>query len=354
MERILARAPARRPGARPRRRGGVRRAGRGPADLRGQRPAQGPGRARRDRAADARRRQRPLRRRAQRDARACCPRAGPARRRTTRATTSCCSPSSPTSPTSGAAPTSPAPSRSATPTARELVVEGRMHGRVIRETRGSGGFGYDVVFAADEHPGADHRRAVGRPTRTRSPTAAGRCARSRLRWRRLVRRDPAADERAPQRGQHEHQDRVDRRRDRDLGAVEHLHGDEDRQRAVVDADLHRRGDRLVLDDAERPRDDVPDHQADRAEQRGDQADVGEVVADVLALVEQDAEHQDRQDHRRADPHRPVHPPGERRAAGAHEHADADRHQDQHEDLDAPRRAASRPSRPGRSSRSPGW
>ena len=24
---------------------------------------------------------------------------------------------------------------------------------MIRETRGSGGFGYDVVFVADEHPG---------------------------------------------------------------------------------------------------------------------------------------------------------------------------------------------------------
>jgi XTP/dITP diphosphohydrolase len=34
-----------------------------------------------------------------------------------------------------------------------LVVEGRMPGRVVREIRGSGGFGYDVVFEADEHPG---------------------------------------------------------------------------------------------------------------------------------------------------------------------------------------------------------
>jgi XTP/dITP diphosphohydrolase len=33
-----------------------------------------------------------------------------------------------------------------------LVVEGRMEGRIIRETRGSGGFGYDVVFVADEFP----------------------------------------------------------------------------------------------------------------------------------------------------------------------------------------------------------
>jgi len=39
------------------------------------------------------------------------------------------------------------------PTAGELVVEGRMEGRVIRETRGTGGFGYDVLFVADEHPG---------------------------------------------------------------------------------------------------------------------------------------------------------------------------------------------------------
>jgi XTP/dITP diphosphohydrolase len=39
------------------------------------------------------------------------------------------------------------------PDGAELVVEGRMDGRVIRETRGSGGFGYDVVFEADEFPG---------------------------------------------------------------------------------------------------------------------------------------------------------------------------------------------------------
>ena len=35
----------------------------------------------------------------------------------------------------------------------ELVVEGRMPGRVLRETRGSGGFGYDVLFEAEERPG---------------------------------------------------------------------------------------------------------------------------------------------------------------------------------------------------------
>ena len=37
------------------------------------------------------------------------------------------------------------------PDGREHVVEGRMSGRIIRERRGSGGFGYDVVFVADEH-----------------------------------------------------------------------------------------------------------------------------------------------------------------------------------------------------------
>ncbi|MFJ9313922.1 RdgB/HAM1 family non-canonical purine NTP pyrophosphatase [Pimelobacter simplex] len=39
------------------------------------------------------------------------------------------------------------------PDGRELVVEGRMDGRVEREVRGAGGFGYDVLFVADDHPG---------------------------------------------------------------------------------------------------------------------------------------------------------------------------------------------------------
>jgi len=38
------------------------------------------------------------------------------------------------------------------PDGTELVVEGRMDGRIIRGVRGSGGFGYDVLFAAVEHP----------------------------------------------------------------------------------------------------------------------------------------------------------------------------------------------------------
>ena len=39
------------------------------------------------------------------------------------------------------------------PDGRELVSEGRMQGRVIHEVRGSGGFGYDVLFEADDRPG---------------------------------------------------------------------------------------------------------------------------------------------------------------------------------------------------------
>ena len=37
------------------------------------------------------------------------------------------------------------------PDGTEIVVHGRMDGRVLREVRGSGGFGYDVLFAADGH-----------------------------------------------------------------------------------------------------------------------------------------------------------------------------------------------------------
>jgi XTP/dITP diphosphohydrolase len=37
------------------------------------------------------------------------------------------------------------------PDGTEVVVHGEMPGHVIREMRGSGGFGYDVLFVADEH-----------------------------------------------------------------------------------------------------------------------------------------------------------------------------------------------------------
>jgi XTP/dITP diphosphohydrolase len=46
------------------------------------------------------------------------------------------------------------------PDGRERVVEGRMPGRIIREQRGSGGFGYDVLFVADEHAAAADGRGL--------------------------------------------------------------------------------------------------------------------------------------------------------------------------------------------------
>lgn len=39
----------------------------------------------------------------------------------------------------------------ALPTGAERVVEGRVTGRIIREPRGSGGFGYDPIFLPDGH-----------------------------------------------------------------------------------------------------------------------------------------------------------------------------------------------------------
>jgi len=39
------------------------------------------------------------------------------------------------------------------PGGEEVVVDGVMPGRVRRETRGTGGFGYDVLFEADHRPG---------------------------------------------------------------------------------------------------------------------------------------------------------------------------------------------------------
>ncbi|WP_257441543.1 RdgB/HAM1 family non-canonical purine NTP pyrophosphatase [Nocardioides daeguensis] len=39
------------------------------------------------------------------------------------------------------------------PDGREIVVEGRMDGHVVREVRGTGGFGYDVLFVAADRPG---------------------------------------------------------------------------------------------------------------------------------------------------------------------------------------------------------
>ena len=152
----------------------------------------------------------------------------------------------------------------ATPDGGELVEHGRMPGRIIREPRGSGGFGYDVLFVADEHAEADLTSAEldpaekdrishrGHALRALAPRVAGCADLIRRRPDSPGRVDPAGDEHPPQRGEDEHHDRVDRGRDRDLDVVEDLDRDEDRQRPVVHADLERRGDRLGLDDRRRP------------------------------------------------------------------------------------------------------
>lgn len=70
------------------------------------------------------------------------------------------------------------------PGGAEHVAHGRMPGRVIREMRGSGGFGYDVLFVPDEHrdpeltsaelpPGEKDRISHrGRALRAIAPTVA--------------------------------------------------------------------------------------------------------------------------------------------------------------------------------------
>lgn len=42
----------------------------------------------------------------------------------------------------------------------ELVVEGRMLGHILREMRGTGGFGYDVLFVAQEHAAENEGRGL--------------------------------------------------------------------------------------------------------------------------------------------------------------------------------------------------
>jgi hypothetical protein len=100
----------------------------------------------------------------------------------------------------------------------------------------------------------------------------------------------------------------------------------------VQADLEGRGDGLLLDDAEGPRDDVPDDQADHAERRGHEADVGEVALDVVALVDDDGHDEQAQEDRGERADGTVHARGERRVASTDDHADRHRHQDDHEDL----------------------
>ncbi|SDR73690.1 XTP/dITP diphosphohydrolase [Nocardioides scoriae] len=66
----------------------------------------------------------------------------------------------------------------AAPDGTELVVEGRMPGRVVRETRGSGGFGYDVLFVPDDQAaGADLTAAEMTPDDKDAVSHRGRALR---------------------------------------------------------------------------------------------------------------------------------------------------------------------------------
>jgi XTP/dITP diphosphohydrolase len=57
------------------------------------------------------------------------------------------------------------------------VVHGRMSGHVIREQRGSGGFGYDVLFVADEHADAGLTSAELSPEQKDAVSHRGRALR---------------------------------------------------------------------------------------------------------------------------------------------------------------------------------
>ena len=181
MQRILARAPARRRGARPRRRGAVRRAGRGPAR---------PSRATRcSRPAPA---SPPPGCPSLADDSGLCVDAlngmpgravgalgGPAEGRR-RATTSCCSRSSPTSPTSAAAPTSRCAVAFCHPDGDASAGRSAADARP-GDPRGAGERRLRLRRAVRaRRPGRRaHLGRADRPrTRTRSPTAARRCARS--------------------------------------------------------------------------------------------------------------------------------------------------------------------------------
>ncbi|MGZ8713025.1 MAG: non-canonical purine NTP pyrophosphatase [Mycobacterium sp.] len=62
--------------------------------------------------------------------------------------------------------------------AGELVEHGRMTGWIARAPRGSGGFGYDVVFVADEHAEADLTSAELEPAEKDRISHRGRALRA--------------------------------------------------------------------------------------------------------------------------------------------------------------------------------
>lgn len=63
------------------------------------------------------------------------------------------------------------------PDGSEQVVEGRMAGKVIRQMRGEGGFGYDVLFVADEHTDPERTSAELSPAEKDAVSHRGRALR---------------------------------------------------------------------------------------------------------------------------------------------------------------------------------
>lgn len=143
----------------------------------------------------------------------------------------------------------------------------------------------------------------------------------------------AGDEEAEGGGQDVHHDAVDGGRDGHRRVVEHAQGDREGDGGVVDPDLHRGRDRLLLAEPEDPGAEVAQAEARAAEQRHDHADLLQVAGDVLPLAEDRADRDHDQHDDREDPDRLVRPGGEGRRPAPYEHPDAHRDEHDRDDLD---------------------
>ncbi|MCY1291236.1 hypothetical protein D9M70_404180 [compost metagenome] len=127
-------------------------------------------------------------------------------------------------------------------------------------------------------------------------------------------------------GGEEHDDAVDRCRDRHGRVVQQHRAQRqgDGQGAVVDADLHADGHRLALRQVEQARHAVADAEAQQVEAQRRQADHRGVLEEGRPVLGHRQQDDQRQEQRRDDLHRLLHALGERREAAAHPHADGHR------------------------------
>ncbi len=70
----------------------------------------------------------------------------------------------------------------ATPDGEVQLFEGRCEGRLAREPRGAGGFGYDPIFLPDDGPAPDRTMAELDPTHKNAISHRGRAAALLLEW----------------------------------------------------------------------------------------------------------------------------------------------------------------------------